>query len=95
MGGGSQAEETVTGGPDFVEVEVVSVLFGEPSDLAEVTQSSHAEGPAALMWVGHDPFQWGGPCLTWSDRNQPEASPVFVLDDVEELEHWNQIQAGC
>jgi hypothetical protein len=32
-------------GPDIVEVEVVSVLSGEPSDLAEVAQPSHGEGP--------------------------------------------------
>jgi hypothetical protein len=36
--------------------------------------------------VGHDPFQWGGPRLTWLDQNQPEASSVFVLDDVKELD---------
>jgi hypothetical protein len=41
----------------------------------------------ALMRVGCDPFLWGGPRLTWSDWNQSEAPPVFVLDDVEELEH--------
>jgi hypothetical protein len=45
-----------TGEPDIVEVEVVSVSFGEPFDLAEVAQPSHAEGTAALMWVGCDPF---------------------------------------
>jgi hypothetical protein len=36
--------------------------------------------------MGHDPFRWGGPCLTWSDQNQLKVLPVFVLDDVEELE---------
>jgi hypothetical protein len=76
-------------------VEVVSVSSGEPSELVEVAQSSHTEGPATLMRVGRDHFQWGGPRLTWSDWNQLEAPPVFVLDDVEELKHWSQIQAGC
>jgi hypothetical protein len=86
VGGGSQAEETVTDGPDVIEVEVVSVSSGEPSDLAKVAQSSRAEGPMALTWVGHDPFQWGGLRLTWSDRIQPEAPLIFMLDDVEDLE---------
>jgi hypothetical protein len=44
------------GRPDVVEVEVVSVSSNEPSDLAEVAQPSRVEGPASLMWVGHDPF---------------------------------------
>jgi hypothetical protein len=52
------------GGPDVIKVEVVSVSSGEPSDLAEVAQSSQAEGLAALVRVGHDPIQWGGPRLT-------------------------------
>jgi hypothetical protein len=65
---------------------VVSVSSGEPFDLVEVAQSSRFKGPTTLMQVGHDPVQWGGPRLTWSDWNQPEAPPVFVLDDVEELE---------
>jgi hypothetical protein len=34
-------------------------------------------------------------CLTWSDWNQLEAPPVFVLDNVEELENWGLIQAEC
>jgi hypothetical protein len=45
--------------------------------------------------VGHDPYQWGGPRLTWSNRNQPGAPPVFMLDDVEEQEYWDWLQAGC
>jgi hypothetical protein len=53
--------------PNVTEVEVVSVSSGEPSDMAEVAQPSRAEGPTALMWVGRDPYQWGSPCLTWSD----------------------------
>jgi hypothetical protein len=32
-------------GSDIVEVEMVSVLSGEPSDLAEVVQPSCGEGP--------------------------------------------------
>jgi hypothetical protein len=55
-GGGSRAEESATGGPDIVEMEVVSVSAGEPSDLAEVAQPSHAEGSMALMRVGCNPF---------------------------------------
>jgi hypothetical protein len=47
------------------------------------------------MRVGHDPYQWGGLCLTWSDQNQLEVPPVFVLDKVEEQEYWGWIQAGC
>jgi formylglycine-generating enzyme required for sulfatase activity len=62
--GGSRAEETATSGPDVVEVEVVSISFGEPSNLVEVARPSRNEGPATLIWVGRDPFQWGGPCLT-------------------------------
>jgi hypothetical protein len=31
--------------PDIVEVEVVSISFDEPSDLAKVAQPSHGEGP--------------------------------------------------
>jgi hypothetical protein len=44
------------GGPDIIEVEVVLVSFGEPSDLAKVAQSSRAKGPMAFMRVGHDPY---------------------------------------
>jgi hypothetical protein len=85
----------VTGSPDTVEAEVVSISSGEPSDLAKVAQPSRVRGSVALAWVEHDPFQWGGPHLTWSDRNEPEAPPVFVLDDIEELESWSRIQTGC
>jgi hypothetical protein len=88
-------EDTVMGGPDAVEVEVVSISSGEPSDMAEVAQPSYAGGSATLVRMGHDPFQWDGACLTWSDRNRPEAQPVFMLDDIEELGAWNRIQAGC
>jgi hypothetical protein len=49
------------GGPDVIEVEVVSVLFGDPFDLAEVAQPSYTEGPVTLMWVGHDPYRWDSP----------------------------------
>jgi hypothetical protein len=35
--GGSQAEEATSRKLDVAEVEVVSVSFGEPSDMAEVT----------------------------------------------------------
>jgi hypothetical protein len=45
-------EETATGGPDIIEVEVVSVSYSELSDLAEVAQSSRAKGPTALTRVG-------------------------------------------
>jgi hypothetical protein len=93
--GGSRTEETATGGPDVIEVEVVSVLFGEPFDLAEVAQPSYTEGPVTLMWVGHDPYRWDSPRLIWSDQNQPEAPLVFVLDDVEELEYYWRIHTGC
>jgi hypothetical protein len=58
-GGGSHIEETTMGRPNVIEVEVVSVSFGEPYDLAEVAQPSHAEGPVALIRVGHDPYSWG------------------------------------
>jgi hypothetical protein len=36
VGGGSEVEEMATGGPEVIEVEVVSISSGEPSDLAEV-----------------------------------------------------------
>lgn len=38
----------------------------------------------ALERVGPDPFGWGGSRLTWGNWVDPEAVPVFVLDDVEE-----------
>jgi hypothetical protein len=62
----------------------VSASSDEPFDVIEVAQSSHGEGPTALVLVGCDLYQWGSPCLTWSDRNQLEAPPIFVLDDTEE-----------
>jgi hypothetical protein len=52
--------------------------------MIEVAQPSHVEGPIALVQVGRDPYQWGGPRLTWSDKNQQGAVPVFVLDDIKE-----------
>jgi hypothetical protein len=48
-----------------------------------------------LMRVGHDPYLWNGPCLTWSDQNQPGAPPIFVLDDIEEQGYYDQLQPGC
>jgi hypothetical protein len=44
------------GGPNVIEVEVVSVSSDEPSDLAEVAEPSRVKEPAALIWVGHDPY---------------------------------------
>jgi hypothetical protein len=63
---------------------VVSVSSDEPSNMVEVAQPSCIKGPATLVRVGHDPYQWDGPRLTWSDRNQPGAPSIFLLDDVEE-----------
>jgi hypothetical protein len=77
--------DAATGSPGAVEGEVVSISSSEPFDMAEVAQSSSAAGSIALARMGHDPFQWGGPRLTWLDRNHPKALPVFVLDDSEEL----------
>ncbi|XP_066353306.1 uncharacterized protein [Miscanthus floridulus] len=94
-GGGSQAEEAASREAETAEVEVVSVSSGEPSDVAEVAEPSRAEGPAALVRVGRDPYQCGGPRLTWSDRNQPGTPPVFVLDDAEEQGYWDRLQSGC
>lgn len=37
-----------------------------------------------LEQAGPDPFGWGGPRLTWGSRTDPEATPNFVLDDIEE-----------
>jgi hypothetical protein len=87
-------EEVALREPDDTEVEVVSVSSDEPSNMAEVAQSSHTEGPTTIMWVGHSPYQWGL-CLTWSDRNQPEAPLIFVLDDAEEQGYKDRLQAGC
>jgi hypothetical protein len=70
--------------PDVAEVDVVSVSSGEPSNMAEVAQPSCDEGSTTLMRVGHDPYQWGSPRLTWLDQNQPGAPSVFVLDNIEE-----------
>jgi hypothetical protein len=53
--GGSQAEEAASHGPNVTEVEVVSVLPGEPSDLAEVAQPSCIEGPMASREWGKIP----------------------------------------
>jgi hypothetical protein len=52
--------------------------------MIEVDQPSHIEGPTTLVQVGHDPYQWSGPRLTWSDQNQQGALSVFMLDDVKE-----------
>jgi hypothetical protein len=79
---------------DVIEVEMVSVSSGEPTDMAKVAQSSRVKGPAALERVGCDPYQWGGLHLTWLDQNQLEAPPVFVLDDAEEQGYWDRLQAG-
>ncbi|CAD6265970.1 unnamed protein product [Miscanthus lutarioriparius] len=94
-GGGSQAEEAASREAETAEVEVVSVSSGEPSDVAEVTKPSRTEGPVALVRVGRDPYQWGSPRLTWSDRNQPGTPPVFVLDDAEEQGYWDRLQSRC
>jgi hypothetical protein len=88
-------EEAASREPDVAKVEVVLVSSDESSDMAEVAQPSRTEAPAALVWVGRDPYQWGGPRLTWSDRNQPVAPPVFVLDDAEEQGYWDWLQVRC
>jgi hypothetical protein len=88
-------DDAVMGSPGAVEGEVVSISSSEPSDMAEVAQSSGTGGSTTLVWMGHDPFQWGGSRLTWLGWSQLEAPPVFVLDDVEELDAWSRIQTGC
>jgi hypothetical protein len=80
--------------PDVVEVEMVSATSDEPFDVAAVAQSSRAEGPTTLVRVGCNLYKWGSPCLTWSDQNQLEAPPIFVLDDTEEHWYWDRLQAG-
>jgi hypothetical protein len=94
-GGGTQAEEAALRKIDATEMEVVSVSSDEPPNVVKVAQSSRAEGPSTLVRVGCDPHRWGSPCLTWSDRNQPGAPPVFVLDNVEEQGDWEWLQGGC
>jgi hypothetical protein len=44
------------GGPGAVEGEVLSISFGEASDMTEVAQSFGIGGSTALTWMGHDPF---------------------------------------
>jgi hypothetical protein len=46
----------VTSSPGAIEGEVVSISSSDPSDLAEVTQSSSAERSTTLVQMGHDPI---------------------------------------
>lgn len=48
--------------------------------IVEVAQS----GAGSLERAGLDPFGWGGPRLAWGNRADPEAPPVFILDDAKE-----------
>jgi hypothetical protein len=45
------------------------------------------------MQMGGNPNQWGGPRLTWEDRQNLERL-IFVLDDAAEQGHWDRVQAG-
>lgn len=40
-----------------------------------------------IVRIGRDPFEWGGPCLSWLDE---DGEPMFVLNDTEELEMWSE-----
>lgn len=44
----------------------------------------------ALERAGPNPFRWGGPHLAWGSQADLEATPVFVLDDVEEQDFWDR-----
>jgi hypothetical protein len=48
-GDGSRADDAVTSGPSAIEGEVVSISSSDPSDLAEVAQSSGAGGSTTLV----------------------------------------------
>jgi hypothetical protein len=40
--------------------------------------------------VERNPFGWGDPHLTWLDVDSPHNEPMFVLDDEEEQEMWEE-----
>lgn len=47
------------------------------------------EVSSGIVRVGRDPFEWGGPCLSWLDE---DGEPMFILNDMEEQEMWAEFQ---
>jgi hypothetical protein len=45
------------------------------------------EVSSGIVRVGRDPFEWGGPHLSWLDK---DGEPMFVLNDGEEQEMWSE-----
>lgn len=67
--------------------EVHPSRWPEVPVLERITLFPNNEASSGIIRVGRDPFEWGGPCLSWLDEDN---EPMFVLNDREEQEMWSE-----
>jgi hypothetical protein len=65
----------------------------DPLDQTEVPILDHTmlflnEESTAIIPVRRDPFAWGWPRLTWQDCSSPDGKLAFAINDLEEMEMW-------
>jgi hypothetical protein len=77
--GKGEADVDEVGPSRWLEVPVLERIMLFPNN----------EVSSGIVRVGRDPFEWGGPRLSWLDKDN---EPMFVLNDREEHEMWSEFQ---
>jgi hypothetical protein len=49
----------------------------------------------ALMWTEEELPRWGCSPLKFRDVANPDTEPFFILDDQDEVKHWEYIEGLC
>ena len=85
------------------EVEVLPISSNDVSWVREMADGEVAgameqpvltpgEGSSALARVRPEPLGWDHPRVVWQSRDDPEAEPLFVLEDAAEGRHWDTFE---
>ncbi|XP_066316067.1 uncharacterized protein [Miscanthus floridulus] len=65
----------------------------EVAGVVEQPVPTPSEGSSALAWVRPEPRGWNHPCVLWQSRDDPEAEPLFVLEDMAEGRSLGHLRA--
>ncbi|XP_066334575.1 uncharacterized protein [Miscanthus floridulus] len=85
------------------EVEVLPISSDDTSRAQEMASAEVAgvvdqpaptpsEGSSALARVRPEPYGWNHPHVRWQSRDDPEAEPLFALEDTAEGGRWDTFE---
>ena len=89
--------------PGCYKVEVLPISSDDTSRAQEMAGAEVAgvvdqpaptsgEGSSALAWVRPKPCGWNHTHVLWQSRDDPEAEPLFALEDMAEGGHWDMFE---